>query len=91
MLCPRYKADLLLMTKREDSLRTEAAQDMRLLTLRCEAAESRAYGNQEEFVQEVISAKEKVCVTYKIVHNWSIYIVAVINTSQKIYANIGLF
>ena len=49
-----------LCAKREEALRAEHEQEIALSRERCERAESRAYGTQEELVRDLTANKDQV-------------------------------
>ena len=46
--------------KREEALRSEAEQEVKLMQLKCEKAESKAYNSQEDLVKDLTSSRDVV-------------------------------
>ena len=46
--------------KREEALRSEAEQEVKLMKLKCEKAESKAYNSQEDLVKDLTSSRDVV-------------------------------
>ena len=49
-----------MSVKREEALRSESEQDTRLMKLRCEKAERKAYSSQEDLVKDLTSSRDVV-------------------------------
>lgn len=46
--------------KREEALKCEKEQEIKLMTMKCEKADQRAYYSQEEVVRDLVKARDIV-------------------------------
>ncbi|KAL5253420.1 hypothetical protein ACHWQZ_G013265 [Mnemiopsis leidyi] len=54
----RYKTEIALGVKREEAIRSEAEQELKLMKLKCENLERKAYSTQEELVKDLTYARD---------------------------------
>ena len=56
----RYKTELALGVKREEAIKSEAEQELKLMKIKCENLERKAYSSQEELVKDLTYARDVV-------------------------------